>query len=289
MFARIFALSLLLCALAVHADADERLRDIACRSVHLGYPGKAGTVFYNEMAIDQSAPGSYFMVCGWNKGYFGMQELADGKKLLIFSVWDDARGDDPNAVNEDRRVKLLYNDPDVRIGRFGGEGTGGQSFYDYAWKLDQPYRFLVAARIAGDRTEYTGFFFHPETSKWKRLVTFSTVTGGKPLGGYYSFVEDFKRDRVSTTHARTARFKDAAILDLDGSWQPLLKARFTADANPVENIDAGLKEGWFYLTTGGKTVNSGTKLRETMEAPAATTNGKPEVPGEIAKAISELK
>ena len=139
--------------------ADERLKGIACRSVHLGYGGEEKVAFYNEVTPRQSAPGTFFMVCGWNTGYFGLQELGDGKKLVIFSVWDNARGDDPNAVDEDVRVKLLHQDSGVRIGRFGGEGTGGQSFYDLDWQLDQTYRFLVSAKANGNRTEYSGYLF----------------------------------------------------------------------------------------------------------------------------------
>ena len=68
--------------------ADERLKGIACRSVHLHYPASEGTAFYNEATVAQSADGTYFCVCGFNGGYYGIQELANGKKLLIFSVWD---------------------------------------------------------------------------------------------------------------------------------------------------------------------------------------------------------
>ena len=258
---RSVVLALLLCSLA---HADQRLKGIACRSVHLGYPGPQGVAFYNEMAIDQSAPGTYFMAAGWNKGYFGMQELGNGKKLILFSVWDSGQND-PKAVVLDKQVKLLHKDAKVRVGRFGGEGTGGQSFFDYAWKRGVTYRFLVTAKPDGKRTEYAGWFFVPETKKWKHLVTFSTVTGGKKLGGYYSFVEDFKRDRVSTTRTRRARFGEAWLKDAKGEWRALSQARFTADRNPVLNIDAGLEEGRFFLATGGKTANKGTKLGATMK------------------------
>ncbi len=111
------------------AQADEKLKDIACRSVHLAYNAPVGDRFENEITIKASARGTYFMVCGWDKGYFGLQELGNGKKLLLFSVWDSEQ-DDPKAVEEDKRTKLVYKDPQVRIGGFGGEGTGGQSFFD---------------------------------------------------------------------------------------------------------------------------------------------------------------
>ena len=69
----------------------------AARSVHLGYPAPEAAVFYNELTVEQSVPGSYFMACGFSHGYFGIQELGDGKKVVIFSVWDPTKGDDPNA------------------------------------------------------------------------------------------------------------------------------------------------------------------------------------------------
>lgn len=248
--------------------ADKRLKGIACRSVHLGYPAPEGLAFYNEATIERSAVGTYFMVCGWDKGYFGLQELGNGKKLLLFSVWDSQQNDS-KAVSDDRRVKLLHQDEKVRIGRFGGEGTGGQSFFDYDWKVGATYRFLVTARADGDRTEYAGHFFVPEEQAWKHLVTFSTVTGGKPLRGYYSFVEDFQRDKVSTQHARVAHFGNGWVLGTDGRWTALDKARFTADSNPVLNINARLDGIRFLLATGGDTENADTKLREVIDRPAS--------------------
>jgi hypothetical protein len=34
------------------ASADEKLKGIACRSVHLGYPAPTGRAFYNEVTVD---------------------------------------------------------------------------------------------------------------------------------------------------------------------------------------------------------------------------------------------
>ncbi|MSR54425.1 MAG: DUF3472 domain-containing protein [Gemmataceae bacterium] len=257
-------LSALLVPLGI-AHADERLKGIACRSVHLGYPAAEGTSFYNEVSVEKSADGTYFMVCGWSKGYFGIQELANGKKLLLFSVWDPTSGDDPKKVKEEDRVKMLHKDDDVRVGRFGNEGTGGQSFFDYEWKLGQTYKFLVTATSDGEkRTAYSGYFFHPESKAWKHLVTFSTITNGKLLEGCYSFIEDFRRNKVSTTKERTAKFGNGWVKGRDGTWIALTKARFTADANPVENINAAVEGDRFLLATGGETKISGTKLKETL-------------------------
>jgi hypothetical protein len=263
--------------------ADETLEGKACRSVHLAYPAGKGAAFYNEVTVERSAPGTYFCACGWDKGYFGMQELDRGKKVLIFSVWDSNQND-PRAVGEEKRVKLLYKDEKVRIGRFGGEGTGGQSFLDYDWKTGETYRFLVAAKVNGERTEYAGYFFVPEEKAWKHIVTFSTITGGRPLGGYYSFVEDFKRDGASATRPREARFGNAWLKAADGQWNAVVKARFTADRNPVTNIDAGVRGDRFFLVTGGATENKGAKLNEPIDLPA---NERRTVPEELPESLGK--
>jgi hypothetical protein len=249
------------------AQADKSLEGKACRSVHLGYPANRAMAFYNEVTVEKSAEGTYFCACGWDKGYFGIQEQSGGKKVVIFSVWDSGQND-PKAVKEDQRVKLLHKHPKVRTGRFGGEGTGGQSFLDFDWKVGTTYRFIVHARQDDQRTEYSGYFYAPELGEWLHLITFSTITGGKSdLGGYYSFVEDFKRNRVSLTHPRVARFSPVWMLSKDGEWKPAEKARFTADGNPALNIDAGIIAGRFFLKTGGETKNVGTKLGESMSLP----------------------
>jgi hypothetical protein len=249
-------------------SADERLAGIACRSVHLQYQAPAGQAFYNEVAVEKSAPGTYFCVCGFNHGYYGLQELANGKKVLIFSVWDPGRQDDPNAVKDEERVRLLFKDDQVRTGRFGGEGTGGQSFYDFDWQPGETYRFLVRAVPNDKRTEFTAWFYLPGEKAWKKLVTFSTLTGGKPLGGYYSFVEDFRRNRVSAGQARQALFGHGFVQAQDGKWSPLLEARFTADSNPSLAIDAGQKDGRFFLVTGGESKNTGTQLGQPIKLDA---------------------
>ncbi|MDX2039520.1 MAG: DUF3472 domain-containing protein [Isosphaeraceae bacterium] len=246
------------------ARADEKNFGIACRSVHLQYPGPAGTIFVNEVVVDRSAPGTYFCVCGFDKGYLGLQELGRGRKLLIFSVWDPGDQNDPDSVAADRRAKLIEKDPQVRVGRFGNEGTGGQSFLDLDWKPGATYRFAVSARVRGERTEYTAYLQEPGAKTWRTLATFSTLAQGKALGGYNSFVEDFRRDRVSTTKSRRAQFGGGWIRTLDGRWVALDRARFTADANPAVTIDAGLAGDRFFLATGGSTRNETTKLRDSI-------------------------
>lgn len=251
---------------------DESLKGIACRSVHLGYPSPAGTDFYNEVTIDQSARGTYFCVSAFNMGYCGLQELGDGKKVLLFSLWEPGEQNDPQSVRDEQRVKLLYNDPAVRVGRFGNEGTGGQSFFDLDWKTGETYRILISAYPDGERTAYACRLFDPAHGAWRHLATFSTLAKGKLIEGGYSFVEDFRRNWESATQARSARFGNGWLKTTDGNWVALTKARFTADANPVTNINAGVRGDQFFLTTGGDTANTDTKLNAEMRRPPTGLN-----------------
>lgn len=264
-------LSVVTLAVFMTVLGDESLQGVACRSVHLWYPAQPGTAFYNEVTVEKSAAGTYFMVCGWSKGYFGLQELAEGKKVVIFSVWDPASGEDAAQVPADKQVRMLHKDTQVRVGRFGNEGTGGQAFFDYDWKRQTTYRFLVTATANGpDRTAYTGHFYLPEQKEWKRLVTFSTLTEkGELLRDCYSFIEDFRRNMVSATKMRQASFGNGWIKSSTGEWVSLDKAQFTADANPVLNIDAGAAGQTFFLATGGTTVNATTRLQETITRESA--------------------
>jgi hypothetical protein len=260
--------------------AAEKPEQKACRSIHLGFAGPEGMAFYNEMTIEKSTAATYFMAAGFSKGYFGLQELGNGKKVVLFSVWDPGKQNDKNAVDQDTRVKLLYHDKDVRIGRFGGEGTGGQSFLDYDWKIGTTYRFLVTAKVEdARRTAFSGYFYIPEKKEWKHLVTFSTITGGKPLSGYYSFVEDFKRNRISATIVRRATYGPAWIKSVkDNQWVLAAKAKFTGDSNPAMNINAGVdpkNPSRFFLQTGGETANTDTPLWKMIEIADASKLAAP--------------
>jgi hypothetical protein len=251
--------------LVLLSGATEPGKPTACRSVHLRYPAPRSTAFYNEVTVERSARGTYFMACGFDAGYFGIQELANGKKLVLFSVWDPGAQNDPKHVDQSRQVKVLKAGEHVRIQRFGGEGTGAQCFFDYDWKVNEVCRFLVTSQTDGDRTAFAAYFYVAENKSWKHLATFSTLAGGKKLGGYYSFIEDFRRNGASAEQERRAHFGNGWIKSENGQWVALTRAQFTADNNPATNIDAGADAAGFYLATGGATSNEHIQLGGTID------------------------
>jgi hypothetical protein len=254
--------------LLLAGDAPPR----AARSVHLSYPAPPGMLFYNELTVEASTPGSYFMACGFNHGYFGIQELMPGEgKVVLFSVWDPGQQDDPGSVAQDQRVEVLHQGDDVRVKRFGGEGTGGQSIFSYPWKIGETCRFLVHASTNANQTAFAAWFYLNDRKSWKHLVTFQTLTKGEPLRGYYSFIEDFRRDTRSVRDARRARFGNGWVKTTGGDWLALTRATFTASGAEWEakdNIDAGLSGSDFFLITGGDTKNT-LPLRSVLSRPPA--------------------
>ncbi|HXT41628.1 MAG TPA: DUF3472 domain-containing protein [Candidatus Angelobacter sp.] len=253
----------------------------AARSVHLSYEASAGDFFYNEVTVEQSTPGSYFMACGWNTGYFGMQELrSPTNKVVIFSVWDPTRGDDANKVPLEQRVEVLHEGVGAKATRFGGEGTGGKCLWPYQWETNETCRFAVRASVEGEKTSYEGWFFDNHAKAWKHLVTFRTHTGGKPMRGFYSFIEDFRRDGRSAGEVRRARFGNGWLRSTTGEWISLNRAKFTAsnaEWESKENIDAGIAEGRFYLATGGNVTRT-RELGEWIELPRVQSAPPPEMP-----------
>jgi hypothetical protein len=254
----------------------------AARSVHLGFVGAEGDVFYNECVVEKSTDGSYFMVCGWDTGYFGIQQLRGDKKIALFSVWDPTKGDDPSAVKTEDRVEVLFEGAGAKIKRFGGEGTGGQCMIDFDWKIGETNRFVVRAVTETNevrKTSYTAYIQKSGSSEWRKLATFRVRTKSEGMRGFYSFVEDFRRDTKSVMDLRRARFGNAWVRTKNDEWKPILKARFTAsnaEWESKENIDAGVVNGWFYLATGGE-IHASHELRSVMELPPVRT-GKPSLP-----------
>jgi hypothetical protein len=249
-------LGILISSLVFTAAQSDDAAPKAARSIHLGWRAPDAELFTLAVTVKESVPGSFFMVCGWNTGYFGLQELHDGRKVIIFSVWDPTTGDDPGSVPLEERVECLYQDPAMRIRRFGGEGTGGQCMGEFPWKTDETIRFLVRGQPQGDRTAYSGYVYESNAERWRHLVTFRTRTGGQPLRGLYSFLEDFRRDGASAQQSRKAQFSHGWVRTTGGDWISLVRAQFTAsnsDQEARDSIDAGLIQDQFFLQTGGTT------------------------------------
>lgn len=267
-----------LLAFSAAAIEPEELAKRQARSVHLWYPQAQDSAWvYMEVEAQESSPGTYFCALGFEKGYMGMQELADGKKVVIFSVWEPNHGEVADSVPEDQRAKLLTKGDGVRTARFGGEGTGGQSFFDYDWQIGETMRFLVSAEPVGDHaTVFTGRFYDNKREEWQLMTQFQTITDGIRFRGVYSFVEDFRRNYESAKARRNAHYNNGWAWSVDGEATALTQSRFTADKNPALSIDAGSLAGGFFLATGGDTQMKTTQLNDSLSR-AQPEGGPPDI------------
>jgi hypothetical protein len=247
----------------------------AARSVHLRYPAPDASIFYNELTVERSTPGSYFMACGFAGGYFGIQELEDGRKIALYSVWDDDKQDDPNAVPDAQRVQVIKQNPKAKVQRFGGEGTGAQCLLDFDWKADKTYCFAVTM----DGADISALIRAADERQWTPMATYRRRAGPKALTRLYSFIEDFRRDTRSAQEMRRARFGNGWVRLPSGQWQQLPKAQFTASGasfEAKETIDAGLQGDQFFLQTAGATTRH-LDLGSSLERPGSK-NEPPQVP-----------
>lgn len=228
-------------------------------SVHLSYPvpkDQTTEYFYNEVTVPegQDPVGSYFMANGFGEGYFGMQVNSDTERRILFSVWSPFHTDDPKSIPEAQRIKLLAKGEGVRVGEFGNEGSGGQSFFLYPWKAGQTYRFLNRAKPDGQgSTIYAAWFFLPETKAWQLIASFKRPQTDKHLTRLHSFLENFADNQGWIS--REARYGNQWARDTEGQWHRLTSARFTADdiANRAYRLDftGGATGSSFYLRNGG--------------------------------------
>lgn len=263
-----------------HFNLHER-RNAA--SVHLLYPianDKHVEAFYCEVTAIEDPPMTFYMACGWHRGYLGMQVNSPQERRIIFSVWDSGNeAVDRTKVADDDRVKLLAKGDGVHAGDFGNEGTGGHSHLKYLWKTGTVQRFLVTAKpVDGSQAIFSGYWFHPEQQRWMLISSWRAPKEQGWLRHLHSFSENFGG---SNGHLlRKARFGNQWARTAEGDWIELTQASFSHD--PTGNADRldrwmGVEEGQFFLSHGGF-VDGFTKYGEQMKR---TPIGKPPGPFDL--------
>jgi hypothetical protein len=252
-------------------------------SVHLRYPVPAGVkaqAFYCEVTALEDPLWSYYMACGWHRGYFGMQVNGPAERRIIFSVWDSGReAADRDKVADEDRVRLVAKGEGVVAGDFGNEGTGGHSHVVIPWKTGQVQRFLVTAKpVDADHTVYAGYYFSPDRGQWALISSWRAPKEGGTLRDLYSFSEDFSG---SNGHLlRKALYGNQWIRTPEGRWIELTTATFSHDpTGKADRLDRfmGLENGQFFLSHGGF-VPGTTAYGQRFERPA-TGRCPEDVPG----------
>jgi hypothetical protein len=256
-------------------------------SVHLRYPVPNETkveAFYCEMTGLDDPVWSYYMACGWHRGYFGMQVNSPTERRIIFSVWDSGNeAKDRKNVTAQDQVTLVAKGQDVYSGDFGNEGTGGHSHLKYQWITGEKQRFIVTAKpVDATHTIFSGYYFRPDQKQWMLISSWRAPKDGGYLRGLYSFSENFVG---SNGHLRRkALFGNQWIRVADGQWIELTNASFSHD--PTGKTDRwdrfmGIENGQFFLSHGGFVpgfTSSGEKFTRAAGGQAPSDLVLPELP-----------
>lgn len=240
-------------------------------SVHLSYqipkerPLQWG---YTELTVPegQDPIGSYFMANGFSEGYFGMQVNSESERRVLFSVWSPFSTDNPKDIPADQRVELLGKGDKTRVGEFGNEGSGGQSFLIYPWKSGLTYRFLTEVKPIDDNsTQYTCWFSEVGQT-WNLVASFRRPKTHTYLKGFHSFLESFDPSRGFLS--RRCLYGNVWVAEAGGTWSAINQARFSVDATGSGrhrlDFEGGLDGNKFYLHNCGffsGSVKAGTEFK----------------------------
>jgi hypothetical protein len=264
-----------------HFNLEER-RNAA--SVHLMYPLPKDTnamAFYCEVTAVADPTATFYMACGWHRGYFGMQVNSPTERRIIFSVWDSGNeGVDRAKVADADRVQLVGKGEGVFTGDFGNEGTGGHSHLKYGWKTRETQRFLVTAQPTNTTfTIFSGYYFHPENKAWMLISSWKAPKEGGGLRGLHSFSENFWG---SNGHmVRKAFYGNQWARLAGGKWLELTVATFSHDpTGKAARLDRtmGVTFDRFFLRHGGFLEDSVPYGERFMRPQHRSTPGRPRRP-----------
>ena len=202
-------------------------------SVHLSYQVPRETSLryaYSEVTVPpgQDPIGSFYMAVGFGQGYFGMQVNGPKERRVLFSVWSPFKTNNPRDIPADQRIVALARGPQVHIGEFGNEGSGGQSYLVYPWQAGTTYRFLTKVEPDGQgNTVYTSWFGDRAADEWRLIASFRRPKTNTHLRGFHSFLESF-----SPSHGflgRRAFYGNVRVHDVNAQWHECTQARFSVD------------------------------------------------------------
>ncbi len=228
-------------------------------SVHLRYevPRDVELKYaYSEITVPegQDPIGSYFMANGFGQGYFGIQVNSATERRILFSVWSPFSTDNPADIPADQRIENLGNGAGVHVGKFGNEGSGGQSYLVFPWTAGVTYRFLTEVDPDGNgNTMYTAWFSEKDAEAWRLIASFRRPKTNTHLSGFHSFLESFSPNLGYI--GRGALYGNTWVADTEGDWHECTKARFSVDATGGKkhrlDFNGGVKGNSFFMRNCG--------------------------------------
>jgi hypothetical protein len=180
-------------------------------------------------------------------GYGGIQQWNSSNPTTdhggLFSIWDST------PTNVDSLV-VGYN-PFIAFSnysfRFGGEGTGAQLLFNWAWLLGNPYRMAWRRYVEPSNTNasYEAFYFDPYDTNalgwvWVGTITLPvTADSARNMQGFEGFAEAYGGN---TTQVREINIRNVWLLDLSNQWDNITGANWTDSRDP--SLLTPIPGGW---------------------------------------------
>jgi hypothetical protein len=180
-------------------------------------------------------------------GYGGIQQWNSSNPTTdhggLFSIWDST------ATNTDSFV-VGYN-PFVAFNnysfRFGGEGTGSQLLFKWAWVLGKPYRMAWRRYVEPGNTNasYEAFYFDPYDTNALGWVWVGTIRkpvntdGARNMQGFEGFAEAYGGN---LSQVREIDIRNVWLLDLSNHWVNITSANWTDSRDP--SVLTPIGGGW---------------------------------------------
>ena len=213
------------------------------------------------LTVEKSHPSSFFCAIQFPpSGYCGLQELEDGRRVAIFSVWDKG----PKGGLGAQAIRIGEG---FQSSRFGGEGEGCKVMGDFDWEIGQTLIFTLKWKKEVESTDqkYNSWLIENWINDtFVSIIRFHSGPGvDRPVKSLLSFIEDFDRriGKRGIYHERKANFREVKWLERG----PLNEVRFSCvevglDAFGVDRTDSGFistgntnQNVDFFLSTGGVT------------------------------------
>jgi hypothetical protein len=146
-------------------------------------------------------------------------------------------------IPDSLKIKLLRQGEGVHIGEFGNEGSGGQSFLRYNWKVGTTYKFLTQIKPTGDgATIYTSYFYATDEGRWRLIASFLRPETDTFYKRAHSFLENFSPDQGYLT--RKVYFGNQWYRTVDGDWIAGSKTSFSHDETARKGVRIDYKGGY---------------------------------------------
>jgi len=242
-------------------------------SVHLSFSTTAPTSkqydwIYEEILVPEGGDplATYYMSLGFYRGYMGIQTNSSTERRVLFSVWDSKDAENDSSITKEDYVSLVDKGEKTTVNKFGGEGTGGQSYVNAGWKTGEPVKFLMNVQKQSNNSVVISAWYKLEGADWEYVATWRAPKEQKVFNGFYSFIENY--GYTNGQLRREAYYYNAWGKEDGGDWVNFNKVRFSnTDGKEGQRVDyeQGVSPKYndrFYMASGGytPTIKTGNEI-----------------------------